>query len=100
MVTIWGKKCYLGLTEISSIMYLGFFKDWGWGQADFYVLSLSTHNEGVAVVKSECSGRASFPVGKSWDSLFNSDCELSREKQWGGGQRQKASFSYFVAWSA
>ena len=48
------------------------------------MLSLSTHNEGVAVVKSECSGRASFPVGKSWDSLFNSDCELSREKQWGG----------------
>ena len=100
MVTTWGKKCYLGPVEISLLCTWVFSRIGGWGQAGFYVLPLSTHNEGVAVVKSECSGRASFSVGKSWGSLFNSDCELSRENQWGGGQRHKASFSYFVAWSA
>ena len=37
MVTIWGKKCYLGLAEISSIMYLGFFKDWGGGGKQIFM---------------------------------------------------------------
>ena len=40
MVTIWGKKCYLGPAEISSIMYLGFFKDWGVGASRFLCFTI------------------------------------------------------------
>ena len=67
----------------------------------FFVLPLSTHNDGAAIVNVIAAVGDRFQEAEGWNRVFNSDCEFSIENQWGGGggggvgrgggaQRQKA----------
>ena len=52
--------------------------------ASFYLLPLSTHNDGgtVGKAKSQCSGHGLIPGRReSWNGIFNSDCEPSVKNQ-------------------